>query len=257
MSQAVRFQFGENWSSYSKLIDDDAVAQAVSGLSRLLPQGLDPAGRSFLDIGSGSGIHAVAASRLGFFPILAVDYDPNSVVTTKKTAADSGASVEAYRDDILNSTITEQFDVVYSWGVLHHTGDMQSAIAKAKSLVKPGGTLIIAIYTKTKFCGMWKGIKRLYCVSPPPVQKAMALGFYGTLSTGQLIRGRKALTRGMDRWHDSVDWLGGYPYESASADEVKSMVGQGFDLVQSFNTTPGLGLFGTGCGEYVFTQRSE
>src|SRR6185437_13578206 len=64
--------------------------------------------------------------------------------------------------------------------------------------------------------------------------------------------------RGMDQDHDLHDWLGGYPYESASAEEITSFMRRmGFSLVRSFDTGPRMGVLGTGCAEYVFQRMQQ
>lgn len=249
----IRFSFGKNWSDYAKTADEHALANAVVGLNKLLPDGFDPNGKSFLDIGCGSGLHSIAAHRLGFAPITAVDYDKNSVSTTKALANRFNAPITCFRDDILNSKLSGQFDVVYSWGVLHHTGDMTKAIQTARSFVKPTGLFIIAIYRKSRFCGMWHIIKRTYCLSPSPIKRATELSFYGILKLAHAARGHRNYNeRGMNLWNDAVDWLGGYPYESATPEEIAAIVGRA--PVRTFNSdsAPVLGLLGTGCAEYTF-----
>ncbi|NCP62377.1 MAG: methyltransferase [Alphaproteobacteria bacterium] len=106
-SQEVRFEFGENWSEFSKNINETEVQQAVDGLKKLLPENFDPTDKSFLDIGSGSGLHSVAAAKMGFTRIACTDYDPNSVATTKRNAEKFGvqSTIVALQDDILNSEL--------------------------------------------------------------------------------------------------------------------------------------------------------
>nr|WP_316653898.1 class I SAM-dependent methyltransferase [uncultured Gellertiella sp.] len=259
MEDSVRFEFGKNWASYARHIDSQRIATAKAALLRLLPEGFVPAGKSLVDIGSGSGLHAVAAKSLGFEEVVATDYDLDSVQTTKAVAERFGVEVQAFQDDILNSRIERQFDVVYSWGVLHHTGKMEEAIRRASEKVAGGGVFIIAIYVRTPLCGVWRHIKRTYSAAPRPVQKAMAYGFHGLRSIRQIPNGELfkdyGTLRGMDRFHDSVDWLGGYPYESATPDDVRTMVGADFELLKTFQTESGAGVFGTGCGEYVFRRK--
>lgn len=253
-TDAIRFQFGQNWAEYSKNIGDDELRQAVVGVHKLLPDDLDAAGKSFLDIGSGSGLHAVAAHHLGFSSVTATDYDGNSVSTTKVNAARFNAPIEAFQDDILNSGLAGTYDVVYSWGVLHHTGNMRRAVANARNLVAPGGTFIVALYLQTQFCGMWRNVKRMYSAGGPTRQKLMAAAYIQALRLRGLERAERG--RGMNFRHDAIDWLGGYPYESASPEVVAKLVGNHFQLLKSFNTVAARGLFGNGCGEYVF-KRTE
>ena len=62
--------------------------------------------------------------------------------------------------------------------------------------------------------------------------------------------------RGMN-WHRDVhDWLGGYPYESANPAEVKTQLGRlGFTVIRSIERPAGIGIFGTGCDEFVSRRR--
>ena len=112
-------------------------------------------------------------------------------------------------------------DIVYSWGVLQHTGDMWPAIEKAAALVGPRGYLALAIYRKTPLCGLWRWEKRRYSKSPPALCAAIRLSYKMAYIAGLAATGRNPLTyirryrsnRGMDWHHDVNDWLGGYPYE--------------------------------------------
>jgi 2-polyprenyl-6-hydroxyphenyl methylase/3-demethylubiquinone-9 3-methyltransferase len=126
--------------------------------------------------------------------------------------------------------------------------------------VADGGVLVIAIYVKTRFCGMWKTVKRSYCRSPRLVQQAMIHLFHLLRSFRQIFNGEifrdYTTLRGMSRFHDSIDWLGGYPYESASQEEIVERLTKDFTLVKSFSTKPGNGLLGTGCAEYVFLKKN-
>ncbi len=195
------------------------------------------------------------------------DFDPDSVECTQAlrdrySPGDPHWLVEC--GSILDSAYAErlgQFDIVYSWGVLHHTGAMWTAVDRAADLVAPSGILAIALYRKTPLCWAWHIEKRAY-VSVPPFAQSILRGAYKTaFFAGMAASGRNPFryvrdyrsNRGMDWHHDVHDWLGGYPYESASAAAVKSHVTQlGFQVVRTFERAPGVGLFGTGCDEFVF-----
>ena len=225
----IRFDFGKNWSRYSSGIDEQTIRAAVYSLSALLGLAGEYRKAAFFDIGCGSGIHAIAAARMGFQKITGIDLDPNSVATTEQNIARFGRpeQFQVFVDDILNSKCSKRFDVVYSWGVLHHTGAMWTAIERASEFVCPGGVFCIAIYKKTKFCGMWRKIKRLYTTGGATLRTTI-LGLYlmatatRQLAAGRLVRLRRK--RGMKRLYDAIDWVGGYPYESASATEVTEFV---------------------------------
>lgn len=74
-------------------------AHATTRLCLELMLGLDPRGR-FLDLGCGSGVLAIAAARLGWEPVVAVDFDPLAVAATGENAAVNGVSVEVCRHDL-------------------------------------------------------------------------------------------------------------------------------------------------------------
>jgi 2-polyprenyl-6-hydroxyphenyl methylase/3-demethylubiquinone-9 3-methyltransferase len=261
----VRFEFGKNWESFSHLIDEDRIRQAEDRLVALLGT-RDLSGKTFLDIGCGSGLHSLAALRLGAKQVLAVDLDPDSVATTR-------AVMERFwnRDNISIKNVSVfdlaeerigTFDVVYSWGVLHHTGDMNRAIQMAAAHVSPRGRFAIALYGKTRFCEMWKRIKHWY-VSATPSQKARAERIYIRLfGLYRGLQGQRMSTyvaaykagRGMDFHHDVRDWIGGYPYESIAPQEVTALLAPlGFQLVKQ-NVRERFGFFGSGNDEYLFEK---
>jgi SAM-dependent methyltransferase len=262
---STHFAFGENWSDYATTIDEPRIASAVENLQRMLDR-RDLKGVSFCDVGCGSGIHSLAALRLGAGPLLALDIDPKSVETCQKVLAKfapaSPASVKvgsAFQID----QVADKFDIVYSWGVLHHTGDMWTAIKNVATLVKPGGYYALALYVKTPLCGFWTAEKRVYRKLPYALQVPFILAYSAVDLTRLLVRGKNPIEwvrryqerRGMNYWHDAHDWLGGYPYESASAEETAAFMKKlGFSLVKSFRTESSLGLTGTGCAEYLFKR---
>jgi 2-polyprenyl-3-methyl-5-hydroxy-6-metoxy-1,4-benzoquinol methylase len=259
------FSFGENWSQYSEKIDEARIVEAEKSLIRLVGRE-NIEGKTFLDIGCGSGLFSLAAVRLGARKLLAVDLDPKSVETTRKTLSRyaPGGSWDVQNISVfnLNAEKLGVFDVVYSWGVLHHTGAMYQAITKASTMVAPGGMISLALYGKTPFCGMWRVEKRIYSNSPKWIQKIIEACYLTVVRARLALKGESYKQRqekyweqrGMDMYYDTRDWLGGYPYESISPEEAKTfMRGLGFDQVRSF-VEPCIGLLGAGCDEYSFVR---
>ena len=261
------FAFGENWASFARVLDAAKISEAVHALSGLL-QMESIAGLSFLDIGSGSGLYSLAALLLGAAKVLALDVDPDSVSTTRAVLskhAPFGAGYEVRHDSILSPAlaINEPFDIVYSWGVLHHTGEMRAAISRAAQFVKPGGVFAFALYRKTALCGLWRLEKRTYAKAPLWLQSMIRGSYIALFRLGFLVRGRSferyvaeyPRLRGMDFYHDVHDWLGGWPYESASPTEVRQLMKTlGFTEVHSNVQQQLIGLFGSGCNEYVYRR---
>lgn len=268
---ATHFGFGDNWAEYAAHITPEKIQQAELGLSSLIgPE--DIQGKTFLDIGCGSGLHTLAALKAGAGHVTAIDFDPASVRTAQQVIAANwpDQNVQIFRCNILDpeslkSLNAKGYDVVYSWGVLHHTGDMMTAIQNAAGFVAPGGVLALALYKKTPLCGAWRAEKKLYTRLPRWARAPMNWMYAGAYVTALAAQGQNPITyirsyeqkRGMRFMNDVVDWLGGYPYESISPVEAQNKLSDlGFDLVLSLNTDPmrGHGLFGSGCAEYVFRK---
>ncbi|MFJ8720114.1 MULTISPECIES: class I SAM-dependent methyltransferase [unclassified Streptomyces] len=225
------------------------------------------AGRTFLDVGCGSGLFSLAAVRMGAH-VRSFDYDPDSVRAAQKVrqdfAPDSRWTIE--RASILDAQFVRglgQADIVYSWGVLHHTGALWSALEATCGLVAPGGTLYVSIYNdQGAESRVWTSVKRRYNASGAVARQLLLTGslFYlgrryplqVALRLAKRVRGtsRGAVPRprGMSRKHDLVDWVGGFPFEVATPEEVFSFCrGRGFEL-RHLKTCKG----GLGCNEFVF-----
>jgi 2-polyprenyl-6-hydroxyphenyl methylase/3-demethylubiquinone-9 3-methyltransferase len=261
-----RFGFGENWHDFLGTVDETRIATAVESLKQRL--GVDTLeGQQFVDVGSGSGLFSVAAHRLGAV-VTSFDYDPASVDCTSEMRdryATKSSNWRILHGSVLDKAFLETlgaFDIVYSWGVLHHTGNMWQAIYNVLPLVRSGGTLFIALYNdQGVWSKRWKRIKRIYCSGPlGKIVVSLVILPYWTfrLATSDMIRLRApwhTMTthkhdRGMSTWHDWHDWLGGYPFEVAKPEAVIFPIQrQGFSLV-NLNTQYG----SVGCVEYVFKR---
>lgn len=263
-----RFAFGRNWKEFSRVIDESRVSAAVDGLKQLLQESrLD--GRSFLDIGSGSGLSSVAAARLGA-RVRAFDYDEDSVAATRDNLRRfvSEAPVEVGQGSAIDADYMAslgQFDVVYSWGVLHHTGAMWTGLELAAEAVAPDGKLAIAIYNDQGGASRrWLIVKRLY-VTGGPIRRGFllvlfALFFEGRAALNRLLRLENPLpfqawrqrrqTRGMSMWHDLVDWVGGYPFEVAKPEEIFEFFHVRGFILNGLTTCAG----GLGCNEFLFVR---
>ena len=266
----AHFRFGENWRELTKGITEMHVRSAIEDITTF--SGMKSfAGRTFLDIGCGSGLSSVAATRLGA-TVSSVDIDPLNIENTERLLtrfAPPGAQWKVWRASILDQADLKTLpksDLVYSWGVLHHTGDMWTALANTASLVNDNGHLYLMLYRDATLGPAWRAIKRIYTNGPSPVQFLLRNGFAGILILGMLAKGKNPLrsirryaekSRGMSWYLDIVDWVGGYPFEWASAPEVIEFLRlRGFELVKIWppESPREMGWFGTGSYQYLFRR---
>ncbi len=233
MASRISFSFGRNWQKYLDAMPEAAVEKTIAYVREWLG---DLKGLTFLDIGSGSGLTGMAAHRLGA-QVRTFDADPASVAATERLAAGAWENGPgSILDDAFVASLG-MFDVVSSWGVLHHTGDVWKAIDNAASLVRPGGRLWLALYTRTYAEGRSLRTKRLYNRAPD-VLKQVWRGAYGAAKLGKAVLRRDFRPmrryqdeRGMNWWRDTEDWLGGLPYQPVGPGEVLARLRPaGFEL---------------------------
>lgn len=268
-----RFAFGKNWRNFLDIVDDERLEQARLSMQAMLQKD-SLAGSTFLDIGCGSGLFSLVAGQLGARPVHSFDFDFDSVKCAERLRELHSIDHDAWsieQGDILDSDYVaslEPADIVYSWGVLHHTGNLFQALENAGGLVAPGGRLCIAIYNdQGRSSRRWTRIKKIYNSLPVKLRTPYVIAVMGPLEARaallSLIRLQprayiRAWTdykrsRGMSRWHDLVDWCGGYPFEVSTPDRILAFLqARGFELIK-LQTRLG----GWGCNEFVFVKKHE
>jgi SAM-dependent methyltransferase len=262
---SLRYAFGKNWAEFiekdfSQSVVDDSRAHLAQFIRMESLKGL-----TFVDIGCGSGVHSLAAYLMGADRVFSFDYDADSVATTKKIHEYAGSPVNwmVAQGSVLDKSYMEglpKSDIIYSWGVLHHTGDMWAAVRNAVIPMKPDGLFYIALYSSDIYVEpppeYWLKIKRQYNRAGSFGKRWMEVQYVMRfLIIPELIAGRnpfevvrKYAPRGMTYWTDVKDWLGGYPMDFASLRDTQDFCKDelGLDLVNV--------LTGEGCTEYLFCR---
>ncbi|MBD3306528.1 methyltransferase domain-containing protein [candidate division KSB3 bacterium] len=265
-----RFAFGKNWASFLSGVDAERISQAEESLQHAF-RVATLEGKTFLDVGSGSGLFSLAARRLGA-RVHSFDLDRQCVECTQ-TLHDryfpNDRTWIIQQGSVLNREFLAQlgtFDIVYAWGVLHHTGDLWQALEHVASLVKPGGHLLISIYNyQVYWTALYTRLKRSY-VRAPVLGK---WGIAGAFILIQVLKGfvkdtlflrnplrryrDKPPLRGMSIWYDWIDWVGGYPFETAKPEEIFDFYREKGFTLQRLKTAGG----GHGCNEFVFALTTD
>jgi len=262
------FEFGANWTRFSLLINDERIQEAERSLKEFMGV-TSLSGKSFLDAGCGSGIFSLAAQRLGASRVVSFDYDSQCVACVehlKKTHDPQGLSWTIQSGSVLDTDFLKslgQFDVVYSWGVLHHTGAMWQALRNVLPLVRPHGSLYIAIYNDQDGTSRrWTLVKKLYNRCPKLLRGFILVPSFvycwGPIFLHDLLKYKNPFytwihyssRRGMSAWITLVDWVGGYPFEVAKPEQIFDFYRQNGFVLEKLKTCGG----GLGCNEYLFQK---
>lgn len=268
VSDGNRFEFGSNWAKFLELLSEDKIQLAEASLKDMLGV-TELHGKTFLDIGSGSGLFSLAARRLGA-TVHSFDYDPMSVACTKELKRryfDNDHAWVVEQESALNSEYTTQlgqFDVVYSWGVLHHTGSMWQALKNTIPMVKKDGRLFVAIYNNQGSASeFWLLLKKIYNRLPRALRWLVVMPafirLWGPTTVRDFLRAQPFFTwknysnqrlRGMSPWCDLIDWVGGLPFEVATPEEIFDFYRKSGFTLDRLKTCAG----GHGCNEFIFTR---
>jgi len=263
MTDQTRYEFGKNWTRFVKEnANRERTEIAKKHLLAFIKRD-DLKGLDFLDIGCGSGIHSLGAYEAGTGKLHSFDYDADSVHATNLIRGQAGqpGNWTVERGDILSDEYVAslgKWNFVYSWGVLHHTGDVWRAIDNAAKTVADGGLFYIALYSEDVQTDpdFWLRIKQEYNKASPARRRRMEWWYVWVyVMKRNPLRlpyvfwriARHQLTRGMSFFADIRDWLGGWPMQfTRDAEVIKFLEDRGF--VQTNIKT------GEACTEFLFSK---
>jgi len=262
-----RFEFGNNWQRFLAQFNEQRIDQAKLSLTEMLEK-KNLQGLSFLDVGCGSGLFSLAAMRLEAEKVRSFDYDLQSVSCAgelKKRFFPLTDTWVVEQGDILDKNYLSslgQWDFVYSWGVLHHTGSMWQALENVTSLVKPSGKLFIAIYNDQGSASkIWLWVKKTYNDLPQGLKFLVLIPAFIRLWIPTMLLDLLKLKpflhwriyiskRGMSPWTDVVDWVGGYPFEVAKPESIFDFFKKRGFVLEKIKTVGGK----LGNNEFVFRK---
>lgn len=262
--ELISFSFGRNWMKYLSRLDETQLAHARRSLVQSLGF-VNLTDKTFIDAGCGSGIFSLSALRLGAAHVTSIDVDPGSIECARylrqREARDHAWDIR--QGSLLSPELVSQIepaDVVYSWGVLHHTGAMWEAVANTMRLVRPGGLFCLGLYRQPGRVDAHMALKRSYNSLPTALRPVLCGLYYGLLVARESWAARVTpasyvaqygrRSRGMSLWRDVEDWLGGLPCEFATPAEVEAFAGaHGFELCNTVVAPPGAN------NEYLLSRR--
>jgi ubiquinone/menaquinone biosynthesis C-methylase UbiE len=151
-------------------------------------------GRDVLEVGCGSGIAVQLFAEAGA-NVTAVDLTPWAVATTSARLDAFGLESRVLEADAENLPFEDDsFDLVFSWGVIHHTSDMDRALAELVRVCRPGGRIVLMVYHRhSLFFLVYRAFQRFL-----PLARRLGLHFEGA---------RAGETEGLIARHFTVDEL--------------------------------------------------
>lgn len=254
------FNFGKNWKNFLKDFDHCRLNEAKKDIQKFL--GVKSlSNKSFLDVGSGSGLSSLAARRLGA-KVLSFDYNLESVKCTQSLKLKFFSNDQNWK--ILKGNVLDinfikslgKFDIVYAWGVLHHTGNQWKSLRNLIYTCKSGTLLHLALYNDQGLeSKRWLDIKKRYQKIPNFLKTLYVFYIYFPSEFRNFIYFLKILkpslyfkkiidykkSRGMSYYYDMIDWVGGYPFEVSTPKKVINFLKKNNFLIKKIIKNTGYG----------------
>jgi 2-polyprenyl-6-hydroxyphenyl methylase/3-demethylubiquinone-9 3-methyltransferase len=267
-TDTAHFCFGKNWQNFILSLDEKRIEKAKESLIKFLGGPNKIKDKTFVDIGCGSGLFSLAACLLGAQKVISIDVDEFSIACASHLKKEKGSSLnwEILQGSALDESFIKslgKFDIVYSWGVLHHTGNMYKALKNVTTLLKPDSILYLALYNENKHrftegtSKFWYKIKKFYNKSGALMKKVILYFYMSYFILGLMLAWKNPVkyiknyqsARGMNWHNDILDWIGGYPYEYASVAKIIY-----FFRNLGFSCKKYIAARSIGCNEFLFSS---
>jgi ubiquinone/menaquinone biosynthesis C-methylase UbiE len=124
--------------------------------------------KAVLDAGCGTGIFSIIFANNGASRVLGIDISPGSLQTARSLKEKFGLpNVSFEQEDMLHLPFPDEtFDIVWAWGTVHHTTDPFRAIAELVRVLKRGGSLLLAVYKRTRLTFLHEIIRKTLVRTP-------------------------------------------------------------------------------------------
>ena len=197
--------YKDHWTEYPLELQG-----VIQHLTELFPEGVK--GKKVLDAGSGSGMVSIAFAVMGA-SVTGVDITSKCIENGRKRAKAFGVECRFVQSDLTMLDLHEDFDIIYSWGVLHHTADAKASFFRLVEHLRPGGEIIIAVYLRTAFSSFWN-FSRVFYQSSPGFAKTAFRRSASVLLNGYdavrkaLMKKERYMLRGTSNEELVNDWFG-------------------------------------------------
>ena len=133
-------------------------------------------GKSVLDAGCGTGIFSIIFANHGAKHVIGIDISEGSLQTARHLKEKFGLNnAEFQKQDMLALPFPDSsFDIVWAWGTVHHTTDPFRAIGELIRVLKPSGSILLAVYKRTKLTFLHEIIRKTLLRTPKKTWKALA-----------------------------------------------------------------------------------